>query len=401
MGKKSIQDLSDSCLKGKRVLLRCDFNVPLSDKTITDDTRIRASIPTIKYLQSKGAIITICSHLGRPTNGVDDSLSLQPISDRLGKLLNQSVTFAGDCVSENVAAVVHNAKEGDIIMLENTRFHKEETRNDMDFAQKLSGPFNLFVNDAFGSAHRAHASTEGVTYFLKPSLCGFLLAKELRYLDDAINHGKKPMAAIVGGSKVSSKITVMNSLIDKCDKIIIGGGMVFTFLKAMGLRVGSSLVEEHFVETAKTVLAKAAEMDKKVLLPCDIVIADRFSPDAKIQTVTVTEIPDDWMGLDNGPKTTQQQKELLKDCQTVIMNGPMGVFEFDKFSKGTFALINILADLTKDHGCVTIIGGGDSVAACEQCGRANDMSHISTGGGASLELLEGKDLPGVKALTEN
>jgi len=285
-------------------------------------------------------------------------------------------------------------------MLENTRFYKEETNNDMNFAQKLSGPFNLFVNDAFGSAHRAHASTEGVTYFLNPSVCGFLLAKELQYLDDAINHGKKPMAAIVGGSKVSSKITVLNSLVDKCDKIIIGGGMVFTFLKAMGYSIGSSLVEDKFVDTAKKVLAKATEMDKQLLLPCDIVVADRFSPDAETKTVPVTEIPDNWMGLDNGPKTTIQQKELLKDCQTIIMNGPMGVFEFDKFTKGTFALVNFLADLTKYSGCVTIIGGGDSVAACEHSGRATDMSHISTGGGASLELLEGKILPGVKALTD-
>jgi phosphoglycerate kinase len=285
-------------------------------------------------------------------------------------------------------------------MLENTRFYAEEEKNEPGFVAKLAAPFDLFVNDAFGTAHRAHASTAGVTEFLKPSVGGFLLAKELEYLDGAVTGGKKPMAAIVGGSKVSSKITVLDALLDKCEKVIIGGGMVFTFLKAQGYNVGTSLVEDDFVETAKEVLAKAEKLGKVILLPCDIIVADKFAPDAETKVVKASEIPDGWMGLDNGPETTKQQKEALADCKTIIMNGPMGVFEFEKFAKGTFAIVDILADLSKNGDTITIIGGGDSVAATELSGRAGDMSHISTGGGASLELLEGKVLPGVAALDE-
>jgi phosphoglycerate kinase len=398
--KKSIEDLSDEDLKGKKVLVRCDVNVPLDGKTITDDTRIRSSIPTIEYLKNKGAIVTVCSHLGRPKSGPEDKFSLAPCAERMGELLGQEVTLAPDCIGEEVAKIVNSAKEGDVIMLENTRFYKEEEKNEPGFVEKLAAPFDLYVNDAFGTAHRAHASTEGVTKFLQPSVSGFLLAKELEYLDGAVSNGEKPMAAIVGGSKVSTKITVLEALLEKCDLVIIGGGMVFTFLKAKGLNVGTSLVEDDYVETAKAVLAKAEELGKKILLPSDIVIADSFSADAESKVVPADQIPDGWMGLDNGPKTTQEQKEALSECKTVIMNGPMGVFEFEKFSKGTFALVDILADLTKEKGAVTIIGGGDSVAATEQSGRAGDMSHISTGGGASLELLEGKVLPGVAALND-
>ena len=398
--KKSITDLSDDALKGKKVLVRCDLNVPLDGKTITDDTRIRSSIPTIEYLKSKGAVVTICSHLGRPKNGPEDKFSLAPCSDRMSELLGTDVKMLSDCIGEEVAKAVESASEGDVILLENTRFYKEETKNDPEFVQKLAAPYDLYVNDAFGSAHRAHASTEGVASVLSPCVSGFLLAKELEYLDGAVNSGAKPMAAIVGGSKVSSKITVLNSLLDKCDKIIIGGGMVFTFLKAKGLGVGTSLVEDDFVDTAKEVLAKAEKLGKEILLPSDLIVADAFSNDAKTQVVAADNIPDGWMGLDNGPKTTEEQKEALADCKTVIMNGPMGVFEFEKFNKGTFGIVDILADLTKEKGAVTIIGGGDSVAATEQSGRAADMSHISTGGGASLELLEGKDLPGVVALDD-
>jgi len=397
--KKSIDDLSDGDLKGKKVLIRCDVNVPLDGKTITDDTRIRASIPTIEALKKKGAIVTVCSHLGRP-DGPEDKFSLGPCAERMGELLGQDVKLAPDCIGDEVAEIVGAAKEGDVIMLENTRFYKEETKNESGFVEKLAAPFDLFVNDAFGTAHRAHASTEGVTKFLKPAVSGYLLAKELEYLDGAIQNGEKPMAAIVGGSKVSSKITVLEALLDKCDKIIIGGGMVFTFLKAKGLNVGTSLVEDDFVDTAKEVMAKAEKLGKTILLPSDIVIADEFSADANSKVVPADEIPDGWMGLDNGPKTTEEQKEFLSDCKTVIMNGPMGVFEIEKFSKGTFGIVDILADLTKDNGAITIIGGGDSVAACEQSGRAGDMSHISTGGGASLELMEGKVLPGVAALAD-
>lgn len=396
--KKTVQDIADE-LKGKRVLVRCDVNVPLDGKTITDDTRIRSSIPTIEFLKEKGAIVTVCSHLGRPKNGPEDKFSLGPCATRMGELLGQEVKLAPDCIGDEVAKMVAEAKEGDVIMLENTRFYKEEEKNEPGFVEKLAAPFDLFVNDAFGTAHRAHASTEGVTKFLSPAVSGFLLAKELEYLDGAVSNGEKPMAAIVGGSKVSSKITVLNALLDKCDKIIIGGGMVFTFLKAKGLNVGTSLVEDDFVETAKEVLAKAEKLGKTILLPSDIVIANEFSPDAEAKTVPADAIPDGWMGLDNGPESTKEQKEFLADCKTVIMNGPMGVFEFEKFNKGTFGIVDILADITK-KGAVTIIGGGDSVAACEQSGKAGEMSHISTGGGASLELLEGKVLPGVAALAE-
>lgn len=391
--------MTEADLKGKKVLIRCDVNVPLDGKTITDDTRIRASIPSIEYLKNKGAIVTVCSHLGRP-DGKEDKYSLAPCAERMGELLGQTVTLAPDCIGDEVAKIVSEAKEGDVIMLENTRYYKEETKNEPGFVEKLAAPFDMFVNDAFGTAHRAHASTEGVTKFLEPSVGGFLLAKELEYLDGAVTNGKKPMAAIVGGSKVSTKITVLEALLDKCDKIIIGGGMVFTFLKAKGLGVGTSLVEDDYVETAKEVLAKAEKLGKEIILPVDIVIADKFDKDAESKVVPADAIPDGWMGLDNGPETTKLQKEALSDCKTVIMNGPMGVFEFEKFAAGTMNLVDILADLTKEKGAITIIGGGDSVAATEKSGRAGDMSHISTGGGASLELLEGKILPGVAALND-
>merc|ERR1712127_372796 len=333
-------------------------------------------------------------------DGPEDKFSLAPCAERMGKILEKDVVLAPDCIGDEVTALVDGMKDGDIIMLENTRFYKEETKNEPEFIEKLAAPFDMFVNGAFGTAHRAHASTEGVTKFLQPSVSGFLLAKELEYLDGAIQNGETPMAAIVGGSKVSSKITVLNALLDKCDKIVIGGGMVFTFLKAQGLNVGTSLVEEDFVDTAKEVLAKAEKLGKQILLPSDIIIADKFAADAETQVVSADSIPDGWMGLDNGPDATAEQKEFLSDCKTVIMNGPMGVFEMKAFEKGTFGIVDILADLPKDSGAITIIGGGDSVAATELSGRAGDMSHISTGGGASLELLEGKVLPGVDALND-
>lgn len=397
--KKSVSDLADGELKGKMVLIRCDVNVPLDGKTITDDTRIRSSMPTIEYLVSKGATVAVCSHLGRPKDGPEDKFSLAPCAARMSELLGKEVKLAPDCIGDDVVAMVNAAGEGDVVMLENTRFYKEETKNEAGFVEKLAAPFDLFVNDAFGTAHRAHASTEGVTKFLSPAVSGFLLAKELEYLDGAIANGEKPMAAIVGGSKVSSKITVLDALLEKCDKVIIGGGMVFTFLKAQGYGVGTSLVEDDFIDTAKEVLAKAEKLGKQIILPSDIVIADAFDKDANTQIVSAKEIPDGWMGLDNGPDATAEQKAALSDCKTVIMNGPMGVFEFEKFNKGTFGIVDILADISKG-GAVTIIGGGDSVAACEQSGRASEMSHISTGGGASLELLEGKVLPGVDALAD-
>jgi phosphoglycerate kinase len=399
MAKKSVADLSPAELKGKKVLVRCDLNVPLDGKTITDDTRIRASVPTLKYLLDAGAKVAACSHLGRPKDGPEDKFSLGPCAERMTEYIGSEVKLAPDCVGAEVSALVNGMDDGQLCILENTRFYKEETKNEAGFVEKLAEPFDLFVNDAFGTAHRAHASTEGVTKFLSPSVSGFLLAKELEFLDGAISSGEKPLAAIVGGSKVSSKITVLEALIKKCNKVIIGGGMVFTFLAARGLATGSSLVEEDFIETAKAAEKLAKENNCELILPSDVVIADKFAADANSKVVDSDKIPDGWMGLDNGPKATEEIKAALADCKTVVWNGPMGVFEFEKFADGTNQVAQCLADITKTGAC-TIIGGGDSVAAVEKAGLADQMSHISTGGGASLELLEGKVLPGVAALDE-
>jgi len=408
--KKSIEDLSDSELNGKKVLVRCDLNVPLDDsQSITDATRIVKSLPTIQYLIEKGAFVSICSHLGRPKNGPEEKFSLKPVQAKMEELLKIEckddtieVKLAPDCKGDKVKELIDGAATNKtIVLLENTRFYKEETKNDETFGKELGSPFDVYVNDAFGTAHRAHASTEGVTKVIPTSVSGFLMAKELKYLDGAVNNSKGKIAAIVGGSKVSSKITVLNALVDKCDVVIIGGGMVFTFLKAQGYEVGTSLVEDDYVEMAKGILEKVEKTEnKQIILPDDIVVADKFDKEAETKIVSATEIPSGWMGLDNGPKTTEKQKKALDGISTIIMNGPMGVFEFPKFAKGTMDLINALADLTKEKGVTTVIGGGDSVAATEQSGRAGDMSHISTGGGASLELLEGKQLPGVIALND-
>merc|ERR1712151_545914 len=320
------------------------------------------------------------------------------VAPRLSELLGKDVVMAPDCIGDAVAACVDSMADGDVLLLENTRFYKEEEKNVSEFAEKLAANADLFVNDAFGTAHRAHGSTEGVTNYLSPSVAGFLLQKELDYLDGAVSSPKRPFAAIVGGSKVSSKIGVIESLMEKVDKIVIGGGMVFTFLKARGLETGSSLVEEDQLELATKLEAMAKEKGIDFVLPSDVVVADKFAADAATQTVTVEEIPAGWMGLDNGPAATKEIQEKLSDCKTVIWNGPMGVFEFEAFSKGTFAIADTLSELTGE-GCTTIIGG-DSVAAVEKAGLADKMSHISTGGGASLELLEGKVLPGVAALQE-
>merc|ERR1711967_76328 len=399
MAKKSVGDLSEAELKGKKVLVRCDLNVPLSGKDITDDTRIRASVPTVKYLMDKGAKVLLSSHLGRPKDGPEDKFSLGPVAPRLSELLETEVVMAPDCIGEGVTECVDKMENGQVLLLENTRFYKEEEKNVADFAEKLAANADLFVNDAFGTAHRAHGSTEGVTKYLSPSVAGFLLQKELDYLEGAVAEPKRPFAAIVGGSKVSSKIGVIESLMEKVDKIVIGGGMVFTFLKARGLETGSSLVEEDQLELATKLEKIAEEKGIDFILPTDVIVADKFAADAATQTVNVDSIPEGWMGLDNGPESTKMIQEKLADCQTVIWNGPMGVFEFEAFAKGTFAVADTLAELT-GKGCVTIIGGGDSVAAVEKAGLAGKMSHISTGGGASLELLEGKVLPGVAALNE-
>ena len=394
-----VGDLTKADLEGKKVLVRCDLNVPLDGKTITDDTRIRASVPTIKYLVDNGAKVLLSSHLGRPKDGPEDKFSLGPVAPRLSELLGKTVEMAPDCIGDAVTAKVDALGNGDVLLLENTRFYKEEEKNVPEFAEKLAANADLFVNDAFGTAHRAHGSTEGVTKYLDTSVAGFLLQKELDYLDGAVSEPKRPFAAIVGGSKVSSKIGVIESLMEKVDKIVIGGGMVFTFLKARGLETGASLVEEDQLELATKLEKIAAEKGIDFILPTDVVVADKFAADAATQTVKVDAIPDGWMGLDNGPEATADIVSKLSECKTVIWNGPMGVFEFDAFSKGTYDVADCLAKLTGE-GCTTIIGGGDSVAAVEKAGLADKMSHISTGGGASLELLEGKVLPGVAALQD-
>ncbi len=399
MSKKTVNDLSSSDLQGKRVLVRADFNVPVDDQgNITDDTRIRAALPTIQNLTSKGAKVILCSHFGRP-KGVDEKLRLTPVAKRLSEVLGQSVVKCDDCIGDEVAAKVGAMSNGDVILLENVRFYPEEEKNDSEFAKKLASIADLYVNDAFGTAHRAHASTEGVTHYLKPSVAGLLVEKELQYLQNAIENPQRPLAAIVGGSKVSSKIGVIDTLLDKVDYLLLGGGMIFTFYKARGLNVGKSLVEEDKLELAKTLEAKAKERGVSLLLPTDVVVADSFSPDANAQTVSIENIPDGWMGLDIGPDSIKVFQDALNQCKSVIWNGPMGVFEFDKFAAGTEAIAHTLAELTP-KGTTTIIGGGDSVAAVEKVGLASQMSHISTGGGASLELLEGKELPGIAALDE-
>ena len=399
MSKKTIANLSAADLAGKRVLVRVDFNVPFDNGSITDDTRIRAALPTIKELISNGAKVILCSHMGRPKGKVVDSMSLTPVAARLGELLGQKVTMCDDCVGESVTAAIGGLENGQVALLENLRFHSEEEGNDPEFAKQLAANADLYVNDAFGTAHRAHASTEGVTHYLSPSVAGYLIEKELQYLQAAIENPQRPLVAIIGGSKVSSKIGVIETLLEKCDKLIIGGGMIFTFYKARGLNVGKSLVEDDKLELAKSLEAKAKEKGVDFLLPSDVVLADNFAPDANDKTVSVDRIEDGWMGLDIGPDSIKLFQDALSDCKAVIWNCPMGVFDFDKFAAGTEAIARTLAELT-GTGTTTIIGGGDSVAAVEKVGVAEKMSHISTGGGASLELLEGKVLPGIAALDE-
>ncbi len=405
MPKKSVASLSAADLAGKRVLVRCDFNVPLDDTgKITDDTRIRAALPTIQMLTSQGAKVVLTSHFGRPKGDdfaarVTDKFRLTPVAARLSELLGKTVSKPNDCIGDAVTAAISALNNGDVILLENVRFHPGEEKNDPEFVQQLAANADLYVNDAFGTAHRAHASTEGVAHILKPAVAGLLIEKELQFLQEAIENPQRPLAAIVGGSKVSSKIGVIDTLLDKVDKLLIGGGMIFTFYKARGLSVGKSLVEEDKLELAQTLEAKAKEKGVELLLPTDVVVADAFSADANSKTVSINDIPDGWMGLDIGPDSVKVFEDALASCKSVIWNGPMGVFEIDKFAVGTEAIAHTLASLTKT-GCTTIIGGGDSVAAVEKVGVADQMSHISTGGGASLELLEGKVLPGIAALND-
>lgn len=400
MAKKALADLSAADVSGKRVLVRADFNVPLDDAgNITDDTRIRAALPTIKDLTSKGAKVILASHFGRPKGKVVESMRLTPVAKRLSEKLGQDVIKCDDCIGDEVASKIAGMENGQVALLENVRFYDGETSNDPEFAKKLAANADLYVNDAFGTAHRAHASTAGVTEYLSPAVAGSLIEKELKFLQETVDNPQRPLAAIVGGSKVSSKIGVIETLLDKVDKIFIGGGMIFTFYKARGMSVGGSLVEEDKLDLAKKLEAKAKEKGVEFLLPTDVIVADKFAADANTQTVSVDNIPDGWMGLDIGPDSVRTFQEALADCKSVIWNGPMGVFEMEAFAKGTTGIATTLAGLT-DKGCITIIGGGDSVAAVEQVGLADQMSHISTGGGASLELLEGKTLPGIAALDE-
>jgi len=399
VSKKTVANLSAADLSGKRVLVRVDFNVPLDgDGAITDDTRIRAALPTIEDLTSKGAKVILISHFGRPDGQVVESMRLTPVAARLSELLGQPVVKANDC-GDDAAAKVGAMAEGEVVLLENARFNTGEEANDPAFSEQLASLADVYVNDAFGTAHRAHASTEGVTQFIDTCVAGYLIEKELKFLQATIDNPQRPLVAIVGGSKVSSKIGVIETLLDKVDKLIVGGGMIFTFYKARGLNVGKSLVEEDKLELATALEAKAKEKGVELLLPTDVVLADNFAPDAASQTVAIDAIPDGWMGLDIGPDSIETFKAALADCKSVIWNGPMGVFEFDAFAKGTEAIAYALADITAT-GATTIIGGGDSVAAVEKVGVADKMSHISTGGGASLELLEGKILPGIAALDD-
>jgi phosphoglycerate kinase len=399
MAKKNLASLTSTDLVGKKVLVRVDFNVPQDENgKITDDTRIRAALPTIKYLTEAGARVILASHFGRP-KGVTESLRLNAVAVRLYELIGQPIVKTDDCIGDAVAAQVNALNNGDIALLENVRFHPEEEKNEPEFAKKLASLADIYVNDAFGTAHRAHASTEGVTKYISTSVAGLLLDKELQFLSGAIDNPKRPLAAIVGGSKVSSKIGVIETLLDKVDVLLLGGGMIFTFYKARGLNVGKSLVEEDKLDLARALEKKAADRGVKFLLPTDVVVADNFKPDANSQIVSINDIPDGWMGLDIGPDSIKVFQEALSECKSAIWNGPMGVFEFDKFAVGTEAIAHTLAELTAT-GTITIIGGGDSVAAVEKVGVADKMSHISTGGGASLELLEGKVLPGIAALNE-
>ncbi|MBN3038450.1 MAG: phosphoglycerate kinase [Candidatus Omnitrophica bacterium] len=392
MNKKTIKDLD---IKGKRVLIRVDFNVPMDEKqNITDDTRIKAALPTIQYALDNGAKVILMSHLGRPKGKVVDTLRLKPVATRLSQLLGREVKMADDCIGEQIKAQAESLKEGEILLLENTRFHKQETDNDPEFAKQLASLADLYVSDAFGSVHRAHASTEGVTHYL-PSAAGFLLEKEIEYLGKVTQSPEKPFVLILGGAKVSDKIGMITNMLDKVDAIIIGGGMAYTFLKTQGKSIGSSKLEADKLDLAKEILSKAKDAGVKIILPKDNVIADSFSAQAQNKLVG-EEVPEGWMGLDVGPQTTDEFIEALKSAKTVVWNGPLGVCEWDAFSKASKKVAQFLST----SGATTVIGGGDTAAAVAKFNLSNRMSHISTGGGASLEFLEGKTLPGVAALED-
>ncbi len=395
MRKTTIDDLN---LKGKKVLVRVDFNVPIENDKVSDDTRIREALPTIKKIISEGGKAILMSHLGRP-KGFDPKYSLKPVAEHLSNLLGMQVKFAPDCIGDEVKRMIDELKEGEVLLLENVRFHPEEEKNDENFARELASLADVYINDAFGSAHRAHASTEGVARFVSETAIGYLMQKEVEYLSKAVSNPEKPYVAILGGAKVSDKIQVIKNLMEKVDAFLIGGGMANTFLKAKGYEVGKSLVEEDKLELAKEILNEAEKKNVKFVLPVDCVIADKFANDANFEIVDVDKVKPDWMILDIGPKTVEMFSEILKDAKTVVWNGPMGVFEFENFAKGTFEIAKVLAQIT-ERGAVTIVGGGDSASAISKAGLADKVSHVSTGGGASLEFLEGKILPGIAVIKE-
>jgi len=390
--KKTIEDINVS---GKRVLVRCDFNVPLKDGVITDENRLKGAMPTINYLVKNGAKVILCSHLGK-AKGPDPKLTLAPVAKRLSQLLGKDVVFAADdeVVGVNAKAAADNMKDGDIVLLQNTRYRKEEGKNEESFSKDLASLCDIYVNDAFGSAHRAHCSTVGITEFVDTAVCGYLIQKELKFLGSAVENPVRPFVAILGGSKVTDKINVINNLLEKVDTLIIGGGMAYTFLKAQGYKIGDSLLEEDKMDYALDMIQKAEDRKVNLLLPLDNVCGDKFAEDAKVVVTEDQNIKDGYMGLDIGPKTIKLYSEAVKTAKTVVWNGPMGVFEFKNFAEGTKAVAKALADTD----ATTVIGGGDSAAAVNQLGYGDKMTHISTGGGASLEFLEGKELPGIAAL---
>ena len=397
MNKLTINDID---LKNKKVLVRVDFNVPLDDNlNITDDIRITSSLPTIKKIVSDGGMAILMSHLGRPKGKPNPKYSLKPVAERLSQLLGKNVKLAPDCIGDQVKALVNAMKPGDVILLENLRFHEEEEKNDPAFAKQLAELGDVYVNDAFGSAHRAHASTEGLTKFISVSVAGYLMQKELDYLGGAIDNPKRPYLAILGGAKISGKIDVIMNLFSKVDSMIIGGGMAYTFYKAEGKEIGTSLLEAEKIDVAKQVLEKAKTSKMKLLFPVDVVVAKEFNNDSPSEVVSIDKMPSDKMGLDIGPESIKLFREEILKSKTIVWNGPMGVFEMDNFAKGTDAVAQALVEAT-GKGAITVIGGGDSAAAIAKAGLADKVSHVSTGGGASLEFLEGKILPGVAALTD-
>ena len=394
LNKKTIEDIN---VAGKKVLVRCDFNVPLQDGVITDENRLVGALPTIKYLIAQGAKVILCSHLGKPKGEPKPELSLAPVAKRLSEMLGQEVVFAADAnvVGENAKAAVSNMKDGDVVLLENTRYRKEETKNEENFSKELASLADIFVNDAFGTAHRAHCSTVGAGQFLEERACGYLIQKELKFLGEAVANPVRPFTAILGGAKVSDKINVINQLLDKVDNLIIGGGMAYTFLKSQGYEIGDSLLEADKVDYAKEMIEKAEAKGVKLYLPVDFKTADRFAADSEVAITEDQNIADGYQGLDIGPKTVEKFVDVVNNSKTIVWNGPMGVFEFEAFAGGTLAIAKAMAAL---EDATTVIGGGDSAAAVNQLGFGDKMTHVSTGGGASLEFLEGKELPGIAAL---